>query len=400
LPLLIVRCLLGLQNAILGLLVRLVFGPQRLPKELPHIWVLRTGALGDFLFAVPALQAIRASFPRSRITLLTTSTTQPSTRDRVAAYAGAALPWTRFVHPGTVDEVVPIPSGAPLAVASALSTTLRVQAPDVVVMLTTPGEELPSLVRKLALFALMRTRAPIRGWRKQASYTFGRAAQYRAGLLRHKVQGALDVAAEIGTVVPPDTQPPTLRIPIADEANGRAEEFLREAGVTSGTLLVALAPGSIHLHKRWPAERYAEVVRALLGSHAPCFMFVGGPDDQAQGELIAAAVPEARFVRAAGQVSIEVSAALLARCALLIANDGGAAHLGSAAGCPVVSIANAIEYPGAVEPWNDREWIVRHDVACSPCYAFTSCPLGHNRCVTEIEAEPVLRLARQRLERA
>lgn len=84
-------------------------------------------------------------------------------------------------------------------------------------------------------------------------------------------------------------------------------------------------------------------------------------------------------------------AALLAKCVLLVGNDGGAMHLGSAVGCPTVSIVPCLEYPGSVEPWADRHRAVRHAVDCAPCYSFASCPKGHNLCMKDLPMAAVWR---------
>jgi heptosyltransferase-2 len=72
-----------------------------------------------------------------------------------------------------------------------------------------------------------------------------------------------------------------------------------------------------------------------------------------------------RATNLVGRTSIGETGALLERCALLIANDGGVAHLGAAIGCPVVAVFG---------PSNDRAWrplggtVVAADLACRPCF--------------------------------
>src|SRR5215213_7754352 len=44
--------------------------PGRRPAGVRRIVVLRAGGLGDFMFALPALEALRAAFPEAEITVV------------------------------------------------------------------------------------------------------------------------------------------------------------------------------------------------------------------------------------------------------------------------------------------------------------------------------------------
>ena len=168
-----------------------------------------------------------------------------------------------------------------------------------------------------------------------------------------------------------------------------------------GKRLVFIAPGSIQPHKRWPLEKFAALVSALLSEFDDLFfVIIGTATDQELGEDIRRQHPDL-VVNIAGTTSIAQSAALLRRDCLLVGNDGGAMHLGDAMGCKVVSIVPGIQYPNSIEPWHNRHLAVRHEVPCAPCYSFVTCPLGQpvmpelplqavlNSCRTALTTEPL-----------
>ena len=72
-------------------------------------------------------------------------------------------------------------------------------------------------------------------------------------------------------------------------------------------------------------------------------------------------------------------------------------HLADAVGATVVSIVPGLEFPDSIEPWHNIDRAIRHPVPCAPCYSFTCCPEGHNRCMKELSIAAVLRQVRRAL---
>src|SRR5713226_7763192 len=100
-----VRLWLWVQNAGLTMAEGLFFRGQRRAPSPKSVLIYRTGRLGDFLNAVPAMAALRARLPQARIALLTTASTDRSAEKAALAYGGGAqaLPWLRLVSPSLVD---------------------------------------------------------------------------------------------------------------------------------------------------------------------------------------------------------------------------------------------------------------------------------------------------------
>jgi heptosyltransferase II len=384
--LLVLKTFLKLQFVFFWLMTTVFFKCRHFRGEPKTILVLRTGALGDFLFAVPSFQSLRKRFPKAKIALVTTSTTQPTGYKQVVEYVGSGgLPWTTFVTPDLVDQVIPIPSSGLGAAITDLRSSVVLLRPELTFMLTHPGEPFMSLLRKLVFLRLIGVRGSVYGWRKRSTYSFLKGAQYRDGRIEHKVMGPLRCISESPLVT--GTQDIHFDLRIEPWAKDWANEVWVEHDWFSKQV-VAFAPGSIQPHKAWPIENYIAVGRVLLVNPNTRLVIVGTPADRLLGDELCRELG-GRCINLAG-TDLHQSAALLQRCSVLIGNDGGAMHLATAVSCPCITILSGIEYPGSVEPWFSKEGTVTNPVACAPCYSFTHCPADHNLCVRGIEPSDVL----------
>jgi len=364
-----------------------------------EIIVFRSAALGDFILACPALALLRRTHPGARIVLLTTQSASKQQRDKVASYAGDArqVPWVALAMPQLVDEVVVLDDVQSLAGLARGRRALAGRRFSRAVLLLDPASPWPGRLKKLLMMWLLVGWLPVLGWRGRGSLNGDRARLKADGVLRHHVHGPLQFLAEMKPAVRYDNAEVVfdLRPPEAD--NAWALAWCQQHQATPGQRWVAVAPGSIQPHKRWPLDNFKALCRQLLHDDPQLRIVVlGTPGDAPLGDALRDELGD-QAINLAGQTSIARSAALLARCALLVGNDGGAMHLGDAMGARVVSIVPGIEYPDSIEPWHNRQRAVRHPVACAPCYDFTRCPLGHNKCMVDLPVSAVLARCREAL---
>jgi heptosyltransferase II len=180
----------------------------------------------------------------------------------------------------------------------------------------------------------------------------------------------------------------------------RAQELLAQlpqAADGSKARPIALAPGSIWATKRWPAERWSELLRGLQQAGQACVL-LGGPDDAALcAEIQAAAQVDALDL--SGQTSLRESAAVLELCSTLVSNDSAPMHLGVAAGIPVVAVFCSTVPAFGFAPRGPRDLVLEVEgLACRPCgiHGHPSCPEKHFRCGLDMPAERVMRAALER----
>ncbi|HEU4641649.1 MAG TPA: glycosyltransferase family 9 protein, partial [Gemmatimonadaceae bacterium] len=152
--------------------------------------------------------------------------------------------------------------------------------------------------------------------------------------------------------------------------------------------LVVLAPGSVWGTKRWP---YYPELAARLAPHARLAV-VGGPADGEHAREIMAAAPSAGIVDATGRLSLLGSAELIGRAALLVTNDSSPQHLASAMGTPTITLFGPTVPAFGFGPLAPDSLSLGHEhLECRPCHHHgpPACPLGHWRCMRELDVERV-----------
>lgn len=360
-------------------------------KVNPSILIFRSAALGDFILSAPALAAIRKHFPHYRVILLTTTSGSKVLRAKASNYIGInPTPWTSLTEPHLVDETHAANDLTSISGMLSARSKLSSYQFKLAIILNDPAAGWSGRIKKLLMLKLVAgLTVPVLGWFKRGFVDGDTKTLSPHGVWRHHVHGPMQFLSELK---PPCTYSDDdicfdLR-PDSQSVNW-ASDWLVSHGVNYKRF-VAVAPGSIQPHKRWPEGRFKQLIEAILNRYSDVdVVIIGTPSDHDLGQRLKMTSPK-RIHNIAGICSILQSAALLARVHLLVGNDGGAMHLGDAMGCKVVSIVPGIEYPDSIEPWHNKALAVRHPVECSPCYNFTFCPQGHNRCMTELPVERIL----------
>ncbi|QWD48034.1 glycosyltransferase family 9 protein [Polynucleobacter paneuropaeus] len=355
------------------------------------ILVLRYAALGDFIMAVPALTKIRSSFSGHKIILLTTHTSEKSIQKLVSSYVGGAsyVPWVDLVMPNLIDQVEVIKDVFNIRQLWSLRTKFSNIDFDAGILLLDPCSPWVGRIKKLILLRFLLGMAPIYGWRSKGSINGDVSLLKLSGSLRHHVHGPLQFLSELPE--PQTYKDDELRFDLRPSCDSErwASSWMAKGNIQDKRL-VAIAPGSLQPHKQWPIESYSQLIEALLISYDDIYLVIlGAPKDKAIGEAMVTLNPD-RISNLAGVTTIDQSAAFLRYVTLLIGNDGGAMHLGDAMGCKVISLVPGIEYPDSVEPWHNKDLAIRWPVDCAPCYSFTNCPQGHQKCMREIPVAVVL----------
>ena len=182
---------------------------------------------------------------------------------------------------------------------------------------------------------------------------------------------------------------PRLRVDAAREA-----AVLAKLGLARGAYYVLVPGAEYGPAKRWPAARFAELARLL---HAPVLL-LGSGKEAALGAQIAALAPDADCRNLAGSTDLLDAFALIAAARRVVTNDTGLMHVAAALEVPQVAIFGSSS-PLHTPPLSDRARVLwlKEDPAyqppldCAPCFQ-RECPLGHLRCLNDIEAARVLHL--------
>jgi ADP-heptose:LPS heptosyltransferase len=278
-------------------------------NSVSRIAVLRGGGLGDLIFAIPAMAALKAAYPAASITLLGT----PIHKALLEAVKSpvddvVVLPFAEGVRPGEEDE----------AGLDVFFTDMRARNFDLAVQLHGGGRySNPFLLRLGARHSVGTRTADAASLERTMPYLY----------YQHEPLRALEVAGFAGAF-PVDLE---ARLAPADTAAPGAADG---AGAQP---LVVVHPGATDPRRRWPAERFAELASACAadGSHVA---IIGDGSEQELAERVAALAASADVRSLAGALDMGGLVRLLARADVVVANDSGPRHLAQALGVPTVGI--------------------------------------------------------------
>ena len=191
-----------------------------------------------------------------------------------------------------------------------------------------------------------------------------------------------------GAARPRQTPAPVL---VADAPEVAAT--LRRLGLNASEPAVALCVGAEYgPAKRWPAAHFAALARALRAAGRAVWL-IGGAGDRPIGAEVAALAPGA--VDLTGRTSLAEAVDLIAAAVAVVTNDSGLMHVAAALGRPLVALYGSSS-PAFTPPLSDRALILKDDLECSPCFERV-CPLGHFKCLNELDAERVLAAVERQL---
>lgn len=149
--------------------------------------------------------------------------------------------------------------------------------------------------------------------------------------------------------------------------------------------------------KRWPMERYAEVMKEVSAQRPEIeWVFFGAPGEAAMGEQLSQMVGDVKHQNRVGKTKLSGLITELRTCSLLVTNDTGTMHLAAALGVPTVSIFGSTE-PVLTGPLGPQHTVIRHHVPCSPCFK-RECPFGHYDCMKFVTPPQVAAATVARLE--
>jgi len=348
--------------------------------EPKRIVVFRTGHLGDNIVALPAYWAIRKAFPNAHLTLL--SNYDPKNRHHVSA---------RNVLPekGLFDSWITYPNSAnKLRITAGLAELgfrLRAGKYDSLFYLLTRVRSRRQIERDIRFFRVAGIKQ-IFGVRNAIANILPRMPPVPSPQITS--EGDFLMESLLSEHIVDAENAHCRELLLTEDEKSAAAEFVARANLANMIRgpIVAIAPGSKWPSKTWSIQRLKATVSKLIGSHTAFPIVFGGEEDQRVGkELLEAWNTGAN---AAGALTVLQAAAALEHCDLFLGNDTGTMHLAAHLGVPVVAIFGSTE-PALTVPRGSDHRILRHHVACSPCF-LRECPLDF-RCMRAIPVGEVVK---------
>lgn len=277
------------------------------------IAVLRANALGDYIFTLPALEALRATYPHAEIVLLGQAWHEsylpgrPGPADRVVV-----VPASRGVYepPGRPEDRRALDDFFDLMMQERFDLALQLQGGG--------RYTNPFILRLKARFtAGFRTAdaAPLDRW---VAYHY-----WQREVLRY-----LEAVTLVGAQ--PLTFEPRLTATPADHRDSLA------VLPPTNRPVALLHPGAGDGRRRWPVQCFAEVGDALVAAGARV-VINGNGDEHALGEAVGDLMHRPAQLLPA-DLPLGAFTGVVSRCNLVVSNDSGPLHLARALGVATVGV--------------------------------------------------------------
>lgn len=333
--------------------------------------IVRLGALGDIVHAIPVAAALRRAFPAARIDWLVSAKHREildlvpvidrrlAVNDRGGAGGGASLvAAVRELRRTRYDAAIDLQGLIKSAVIACGSGATRV----------------------IGFSSRQLRERPARLFYTDVHDSGG--GMFDRADTRHVVQRNLGLLEALGLKVE------TAEFPL----DAVASEIARAVGEQAGGQYALLNPGAAWPNKRWPPARLAQVAVALADRHRLRSVVLWGPGERELAEEVVARSGGA--ARLLPRTSIADVVALARGARLMISGDTGPTHIAAAVGTPLVGIYGPTR-PERNGPWRPNDVTVSRADVCE-CHHLRRCA-RETMCLSEIEAGEVLEAVERRL---
>jgi heptosyltransferase-2 len=182
--------------------------------------------------------------------------------------------------------------------------------------------------------------------------------------------------------------PPTTPYPRLTVRSDNQQDLMQRLGLDLERPVILLTPGAqFGPSRRWPIEHFTALARRLIAAGFQVWVD-GSPKEAELGEHIRHAA-DCGVVNLCGRTSLEDAIDLAALATTVVSNDSGLMHVASAVGTPVIGLFGPTS-PKLAPPLSAHRQMFYLDLPCSPCHK-RECPLGHHKCMRDIEMDEVFR---------
>lgn len=338
---------------------------SRQDLKMRRILIINVNWLGDTLFVLPFVKALRKNFPQAHITVLT----HPRCREVLD------------VSPH-IDEIILYDEkgrNRHLLSRFAVISQLKSKQFDTAFILR------KSLSRSMLIF-LSKIPERIGYDNKRAGFLLTKRVPVPKEAL-HKAEYFLGLARAVGI----DTKEARYEFAVSDIARGKAEEILKDTGLREGEDFMVMNAGGNWGLKRWPAENFAELGDRVYERLGLKVVLAGAEKDIELCREISGLM-KYKPMLLCGKTDLKTLGAIFKKAKWVVSNDSGPMHIAAGVGAPLVALFGPTS-PGITGPYGKGRCVVLHkDVGCEiPCYKL-SCK--DNRCMKAITVEDVLEVVK------
>jgi heptosyltransferase I len=354
-------------------------------NQINRILIIQPSRLGDCIFSLPTVSALRKRFPDAYIAWLVDDRCQdivtgnPDLNEVIVFERNRLLSAWKKKKLGEVWRFV-----------QELKHSLRSKQFDLSI-------DVHGLFKSGILAYLSGAKYRIGSFNtvgmRELSYLFSRPIPVTKDD-HHVIDRHLAVVRYLGGKI----EDPLFPISVPAEDTKFILDLLAANGIAPDDTLVVIHPGAGWLTRRWYPDRFAAVADALSRTHQVKIAIIGGRGGGKGETGLAESIMQMMHypaVNLANKISIKQLVALLHRTNLFIGNDAGPLHIASAIGTPVIAIFGPTD-PAVNGPYNKNSVVLRKDLPCSCCRKKKCKTLA---CMAQIAVADVVKAAERILDK-
>jgi len=282
---------------------------DRTTAEIDKILVIQLWGVGETILTLPAIEALRKKFPKTKIDVLATS------RNGDVYY-----------HNKNIGDLFVIRLNF-FSILRFISKNMKKY--DLVVDM----EEYLNISAIISFFAGKRI----------VGYAHDSRAKLYTDKIRyndkqHAVQTFLDLVNALGIDYNANKLP---KLDYSENDKNVVDKFLKSNGIKNKEFIVCVAPGAAESAKArmWPYERYAELCDETTARHNAKIIFIGNTDEfKLISDIQKDMENKDKTVNAAGKLILKQLFYLISKCNLFIGNDAGPMHIAAAQGIKTIGL--------------------------------------------------------------
>jgi lipopolysaccharide heptosyltransferase I len=326
--------------------------------------IVRLGALGDVIHAIPTAAALRARFPEARIDWLVEPHYVPLLETVQGLDSPIGLDTRRLGSTiATIRDLRRVGYSAAIDLQGLLKSAVLARAVGAERTIGFSREHLRE-----------RTAAPF------YTHTVDPAG------INHVIFKNLALLEPLGS------RDRRVMFPLNVRYSTARDQVTRRLG---GAPYALVNPGAAWPNKRWPPERFGAVAAAMEQRLGLRTLVLWGPGERDLAEQVAQA--SAGAAELAPETSVTDLFAIARGARVLLSGDTGPLHIGGAVGVPLVAVFG----PTRAErngPWSSEDVVVARTAACE-CLYRRRCRRA-SACIDDIQVPEVIEAVEQRLSRS
>lgn len=315
------------------------------------ILIINLAGIGDLLLSTPALKALRKSFPKAKILMLTSAKVYELAQE------------FEFI-----DKVfcIELNYGGIIGTANFWSQSiglirLRMERFDIAInMRTLVSDKSAHKMHALIKFIKPRKSAG-RDTEKRGSFFDIKIPETQIGQ-KYESDYDIDLVEAVGATVI------DRKIDFKPKDNDLTDikQKLLAKNISKDSIIIGIHPGGMPT-RRWPIEKFCQLMEKISKEINCYFVITGGNNELSLEQRLVGTLPN-RTISFINKLNINQTAALISRCNVFVSNDTGPMHIAAILKTPLIALFG----PGDIKRFDPRvifepAKVFYNKQECAPC---------------------------------